>query len=102
MSTYVERAAPADLIVLDETERARVLAHVERKRLTCPACKSRKFAVGDALYVGFLFLSEDLAAWFVGLTCRNPRCPNPHTGARLREREFRDGVTDPLASDRLG
>lgn len=90
MSSAVEHAAPADLIALDDNERARVLEHVRRKRLHCPACGSRKFRVGDALYVGFLFRSEAGDAWFVGLTCRNPTCPNPRTGARLRESEFLD------------
>lgn len=79
---------PPDLRALSGEERERVLSAARRERARCPTCGSRRFIVGDALYLGFLFHSEDRDAWFVGLTCANRSCPAPRTGLRLRERRF--------------
>jgi len=54
----------------------------------CAACGGTDFAVGQALYLGFLFLDEDDDAYLVALTCRNPSCPQPRTAIRLRYKEF--------------
>ena len=42
--------------------------------------------MGDALFLGFLFLSEERDEYMVALTCTNPDCRTPMTGIRLRER----------------
>lgn len=79
---------PPDVTALSGEERERVLIAARRERAKCPSCGCRKFQVGDALYLGFLFVSETPDAWFVALTCRNRSCAAPHTGLRLREKDF--------------
>lgn len=82
-----------ELVSLDPADRDRVLAQVEAKGGHCEACGATDFEVGHALYLGFLFLDEDDDAYMVALTCRNPKCVQPRTGIRLREKDFlsRDG-----------
>jgi hypothetical protein len=77
-----------DIRVLDGEQKRRVLEQVGRKRFTCANCGSRDFQVGDALYLGFLFRSEQDDDDMVGLTCENPDCGAPRTGVRLSESEF--------------
>lgn len=82
-----------ELVRLESDERARVLEQVAAKGGRCEICGATDFDVGDALYLGFLFLDEDNDAYMVALTCRNPQCEKPRTGIRLREKDFliRDG-----------
>ena len=73
---------------LDEAQRRAVLERVEERGFACESCGSGDFEVGDALFLGFLFLSEERDEYMVALTCTNPDCRTPMTGIRLREREF--------------
>ena len=73
---------------LTEGQKRRVLGKIEERDLTCGSCGSDDFEVGEALYVGFLFLSEDHDNYVVALTCKNPECRNPRTGIKLRGAEF--------------
>lgn len=73
---------------LTEGQKRRVLGKIEGRDLTCGSCGSDDFEVGEALYVGFLFLSEDHDNYVVALTCKNPDCRNPRTGIKLRGAEF--------------
>lgn len=73
---------------LDEGQRRAVREKVEERGFACEGCGSRSFEVGDALYLGFLFLSEERDAYMVALTCSNPGCGAPRTGIRLRGTEF--------------
>ena len=73
---------------LTEGQQRRVLGKIEERDLTCGSCGSDDFEVGEALYVGFLFLSEDHDNYVVALTCKNPDCRNPRTGIKLRGAEF--------------
>ncbi|OBB99072.1 hypothetical protein [Mycobacterium sp. 852002-40037_SCH5390672] len=77
-----------ELIKLDTVAHHRVLEQVTAKGGHCEACGATDFAVGDALYLGYLFLNEDADAYMVALTCRNPDCPKPRTALRLRDRDF--------------
>lgn len=77
-----------DNTLLDERQRRAVRERVEETGFACVNCGSRGFEVGDALYLGFLFLSEERDAYMVALTCANPRCGTPRTGIRLRGAEF--------------
>ncbi|MDD4867208.1 MAG: hypothetical protein PHQ28_08865 [Mycobacterium sp.] len=54
----------------------------------CETCGATDFAVGDTMIMGFLFLDEDADAYMVALTCRNPDCPKPRSGIRLRGKDF--------------
>ena len=74
--------------VLDEHQKRRVLERVEERGFACASCGSRDFEVGAALYLGFLFLSEDHDAYMVALTCEGPDCGAPRTGIKLREADF--------------
>lgn len=88
--TAQQVSVPPDLTALTDEERRRVLVAARREGARCPTCHSRKFTVGEALYLGFLFHSEDQDAWYVALTCANRSCPSPRTGIRLRAKEFHD------------
>ncbi|HEX8933867.1 MAG TPA: hypothetical protein VF788_06685 [Pseudonocardiaceae bacterium] len=76
--------------VLTVEHKNRVLQQIQRRRGTCRHCGGEHFLVGDALYLGFLFISEHQDAYMAALTCTNPACPAPHTGIRLRAPEFLD------------
>ena len=78
--TEVQALRPA------EADRVRHILRVRRAR--CPACGGRRFAIGDVLYLGFLFAAADLDEHMVALTCTRPGCPHPRTGIRLRGKEF--------------
>ncbi len=82
---------------LDENQKRRVLEKVGEKGFICGSCGSGDFEVGEALYLGFLFLSEDHDAYMVALTCENPDCESPRTGIRLHEAEF---LEEPAGDDR--
>jgi len=73
---------------LTEGQKRRVLGKIEERDLTCGSCGSDDFEVGEALYVGFLFLSEDHDNYVVALTCTNTDCRTPRTGIKLRGAEF--------------
>lgn len=77
-----------ELISLVPVDRDRVAAEVAVKGGHCDSCGGKEFEVGHALYLGYLFLDEDDDAYMIALTCRNPQCAQPHTGIRLREKEF--------------
>lgn len=76
-----------ELISLVPVDRDRVAELVAAKGGHCDRCGATDFEVGHALYLGYLFLDEDLDAYMVALTCRNPDC-GWRTGIRLRENEF--------------
>ncbi|GAA4763728.1 hypothetical protein [Actinomycetospora chibensis] len=76
---------PADLVPLHDGQRARVRAQLAREEVTCGACGGTAFAVGDALYVGFLFRSERADSWMVALTCTTPGCPSPRAAVRVHD-----------------
>ena len=73
---------------LTEGERRRVQGKVRGRDLRCRSCGADDFEVGEALYLGFLFLDEDLDAYMVALTCKEPDCATPRTGIKLRGAEF--------------
>jgi hypothetical protein len=77
-----------EITVLTKAQQDRVLRQIRRRRGTCRHCDGNEFLVGDALYLGFLFLSEERDAYMVGLTCTNSGCPAPHTGIRLPAAKF--------------
>ncbi len=79
-----------ELIHLDPAARGRVREHIAAKGGHCECCGATEFGVGDALYLGFLFLDEERDAYMIALTCRNPDCAKPRTGIVLRENEFID------------
>lgn len=85
MPTTNSSRKPADLVVLDESQRDRVRAQLVRERITCGACGGTAFTVGDALYLGFLFRSERADAWMVALTCTGAGCPSPHAAVRVHD-----------------
>lgn len=73
---------------LDARQKRNVLERVRERGFACENCGSKDFEVGDALYLGFLFLSEGHDDYMVALTCKNPGCDSPRTGIRLHEAEF--------------
>jgi len=73
---------------LDENQKRRVLENVGERDVACGSCGSNDFEVGEALYLGFLFLDEDNDAYMVALTCKEPDCDAPRTGIRLHEADF--------------
>jgi len=77
-----------ELIELGQTARDRVSELVTVRGGHCEACGETGFAVGQAMYLGFLFLDEDTDGYLVALTCRNSFCPQPRTAIRLRHDEF--------------
>jgi hypothetical protein len=80
-----------ELIALDRAARERVAEQIAAKGGCCESCGATEFDVGDALFLGFLFLDEDPDAYMIALTCRNRDCAKPRTGIVLREKDFRDG-----------
>lgn len=89
-----------ELVRLEPAERERVLEQVSAKGGHCESCGATEFDVGDALYLGFLFLDEDNDAYMIALTCRNRECGKPRTGIKLSEKDFlnRDGGQARAAS----
>jgi hypothetical protein len=83
-----EQLVRPELVRLDSDSRERVLQQVAAKGGHCECCGAVDFNVGEALYLGFLFLDEDQDAYMVALTCRNPECARPRTAIRLRDRDF--------------
>jgi hypothetical protein len=77
-----------EITVLTDEQKSRALEEVRRRAGTCSACGGEQFIVGDALYLGFLFVSENLDAYMVALTCANPECPAPRRGIRLPASQF--------------
>jgi hypothetical protein len=77
-----------EAITLTPGEQSRVLEQARARHAACGRCGNAEFAVGDALYLGFLFRSEDPDAYMVALTCTNPACPVRHTGIRLHRAQF--------------
>jgi hypothetical protein len=73
-----------EITTLTTEQKKRVLEHVHHRRGSCRYCGGTTFIAGDALYLGYLFLSEDQD----GLCCTNPHCPTPHTGVRLPLTQF--------------
>lgn len=87
-----------ELTALYPAARERVSAQIAAKGGHCECCGAQDFDVGDALYLGFLFLDEDSDAYMVALTCRNPDCAKPRTGIVLSEKDFLsdgDGSVSP-------
>ncbi|SPM28357.1 hypothetical protein [Mycobacterium terramassiliense] len=80
-----------ELRALDPAARRRVAEQIAAKGGHCECCGTTEFDVGDALFLGFLFLDEDHDAYMIALTCRNPDCAKPRTGIVLSERDFRGG-----------
>lgn len=83
-----DTAARPELIDMEAVARQRVSDLVRVRGGHCAACGGTEFEVGQALYLGFLFLDEDNDAYMVALTCRNPDCPKPRTGIKLPEKDF--------------
>lgn len=80
-----------ELIGLDEAARQRVRRRIAAKGGYCGCCGATDFDVGDALFLGFLFLDEDHDAYMIALTCRNRECAKPRTGIILPEKDFLTG-----------
>lgn len=74
-----DRTVRPEIIELDRQQKERVRGQLRRRRVRCGACGEKDLLVGDALYLGFLFASEDLDAYKVALTCTNPACTAPRT-----------------------
>jgi hypothetical protein len=77
-----------ELVSLKLAERERVLENVAKVSAQCDTCGGTDFDVGDALYLGFLFLDADQDDFMVALICRNADCPNPRTGIILPDKAF--------------
>lgn len=73
---------------LNERQRRLVREKVRERGVTCGSCGSDDVAVGSALYLGFLFLTEPQGMHMVALTCKKPGCDNPRMGIKLHESEF--------------
>jgi hypothetical protein len=73
---------------LGEKQKQRVLKRVRERGFRCGSCGSEDFEVGEALALGFLFLSEEHSTYMVALTCRKHDCAAPRTGIKLHESEF--------------
>jgi hypothetical protein len=73
---------------LDEKQERRVREKLRKRAITCGSCGSDDFEVGEALYLGFLFLNEEHGMYMVALTCENLDCDTPRTGIKLHESEF--------------
>jgi hypothetical protein len=73
---------------LSGKQKGRVLYRVRKRGFRCGNCGSEDFEVGEALELGFLFLSEEHDTYMVALTCRERGCEAPRTGIRLRGHEF--------------
>jgi len=73
---------------LTEEQKRRVLRKTGEEGVACGGCGSGDFEVGNALYLGFLFLSEHQDAYMVALTCAVRGCESPRTGIRLHELDF--------------
>ncbi|GAA4207841.1 hypothetical protein [Microbispora amethystogenes] len=84
------RTGLSEIVPLGDEQRERVRARLRAGHGACPACGSEDLGIGDALFLGFAFLSEPADAYMVGLTCPNPSCPVTYTGIRLRASEFLD------------
>lgn len=80
-----------ELVTLTEEEKRKVHAHLRARGWKCATCGSRRTDVGDALYLGFLFLSEDSDAYMVALTCTRPQCSSPRDAIRLHRAQFATG-----------
>ncbi|MFD6327456.1 hypothetical protein ACFWOL_32585 [Streptomyces sp. NPDC058442] len=77
--------ARPEITPLDEEQRERVRRVLRRRRVACPSCGNRRrWAGGDALHLGFLFLDEDEDededAYMIAVTCRRRGCPRARTG----------------------
>lgn len=83
---------PPDLTSLTEVQARRVLRQVRERQFRCPSCGGQDLRVGDALYLGFLFVGEPTDAYMVALTCSRPKCPGARTAIRLHGREFLDDL----------
>ncbi|MFI6808074.1 hypothetical protein ACIBO6_24145 [Streptomyces luteogriseus] len=82
-------AQPPEITPLDEQQRDRIHRLLRRRRPACPSCGNRRrWTVGDALPLGFLFLDEEEDAYMVALTCGRRGCPRPRTGIVVREEDF--------------
>lgn len=77
-----------ELTALTDKQKHRVARQVRTRRGTCSGCRGRDFDIGDALHLGFLFLSEDEDAYIIALTCTNTQCPAPYTGITVRGSEI--------------
>ncbi|OBI85070.1 hypothetical protein [Mycobacterium sp. 1245805.9] len=77
-----------ELTALDATARERVAEQIAAKGGYCECCGGTEFDIGDALYLGFLFLDEDRDAYMIALTCSNPDCAKPRTGIVLCRKDF--------------
>jgi hypothetical protein len=88
VTATADAATRPELITLDQPARDRVSELVTARGGHCAACDETEFEIGQALYLGFLFLDEDDDAYLVALTCRNPSCLRPRTAIRLRYKEF--------------
>ncbi len=83
-----------ELTTLGPTARRRVSEQIAAKGGHCECCGATEFDVGDALFLGFLFLDEDRDAYMIALTCRNPDCAKPRTGIVLSEKDFLGDLND--------
>ncbi len=86
-----------ELISLKPDARQRVLQQLNAKGGHCESCGAADFDVGDALYLGFLFLDENDDAYLVALTCRSPNCAQPRTAIKLRDKDFLDQAESPIS-----
>jgi len=73
---------------LGDKQKGRVLKRVRERGFRCGKCGSEDFEVGEALELGFLFLSEEHDTYMVALTCRGRGCEAPRTGIKLHGTEF--------------
>lgn len=88
MTSIDDEMVRPELVNLKPAERGRVLEKMALSGRRCEECGGASFSAGDALYLGFLFLDEAQDAFMIALTCRNPDCPQPHTGITLPEQDF--------------
>jgi hypothetical protein len=83
-----ETLTRTELIDLNDSARQRVQDQLAAQAKHCDGCAGTAFDIGDALYLGFLFLDEDEDAYMVALTCRTRDCTRPRTGMVLHGNDF--------------
>lgn len=74
--------ARPELTTLTSTQKELARRQLRRRRYRCEGCGGNRFIIGDALYLGFLFLRERTDSYLVALTCDQPGCAVPHSGLR--------------------
>lgn len=86
--TRLEPFHRPELRDLTPADERRVRACLRSRRFRCACCGSRRFEVGAALYLGFLFEQAGLDDYMVAVTCTRRSCASPRNGVRITGTEL--------------